>query len=60
MISNYVLLVKCIYLLKFVSVLLLTSELLSLQINFIISIRILVIKLQLSSYKFLGGFMKLN
>ena len=51
-------LVKCIYLLNKIcfSVLLLASELLGLQINFIIIIGILVIKLQLSSYKFLGSF----
>ena len=39
-----------------VSVLLITSELLCLQVNFIISIGILVIKLQLSSSKFLRSF----
>ena len=51
------LLVKYIYLLKFcVSVLLLAFELLCLQISFIINIGLLVIKLQLSSYKFLGSF----
>ena len=51
-------LVKCIYLLNKIcfSVLLLASELLGLQVNFIIIIGILVIKLQLSSYKFLGSF----
>ena len=39
-----------------VSVLLIISELLCLQVNFIISIGILVIKLQLSSSKFLRSF----
>ena len=42
------------------SVLLLVSELLRLQINFIISIGILFIKLQLSSYKFLGSFYEIK
>ena len=39
-----------------VSVLLLASEFLCLHVHFIINIRILVIKLQLSSYKFLRTF----
>ena len=38
------------------SVLLLASELLCIQINFIINIGILVIKLKVSFYKFLGSF----
>ena len=39
-----------------VSVLLLASELLCLQINFVVSTGISVVKLQLSSYKFLRSF----
>ena len=39
-----------------VSVLLLASELLCLQINFVISTGISVVKLQLSCYKFLRSF----
>ena len=55
--SKYMLQVKCIYLLKIcVLVLLLASELLCLQVHFIISIGVVVIKSQLSPYKFLGSF----
>ena len=54
MTSIYVLSVKCIYLLY--SSVIISFWNFCLQINFIISVGILVIKLQLPSYKFVGCF----